>query len=194
VLPQLLIVSADWAVEGDFLHFAKGLELHKQLAHIFFDECHVVVTDTLYWAKLRELWQLRYLQCRFTCLTATLLIALEPVLRHNLLIQNVAIYRQSTMWPTIRYRVIDCQQADLWVTGARIVKGLPLPLGLRGVVYVRSYAQGEQVAEDLDCAFYKATATDKQEVLQQWISHGGWLVATGALGTGIDIPGIIYVL
>ena len=61
LLPQLLIVSADRAVEGDFLHYAKGLELSKQLAHVFFDECHVAVTDTSYRAKLRQLWQLRYL-------------------------------------------------------------------------------------------------------------------------------------
>jgi superfamily II DNA helicase RecQ len=55
LLPQLLIVSADRAVEGGFLHFAKGLELNKQLAHVFFDECHVAVTDTSYRAKLQEL-------------------------------------------------------------------------------------------------------------------------------------------
>jgi hypothetical protein len=88
LLPQLLIVSADRAVEGDFLYFAKGLELHKQLAHVFFDECHVAVTDTSYRAKLRELWQLRYLDCRFTCLTATLLPRLEPLLRANLLLEQ----------------------------------------------------------------------------------------------------------
>jgi len=48
LLPQLLIVSADRAVEGSFLHFAKGLELHKQLAHVFFNKCYVAVTNTLY--------------------------------------------------------------------------------------------------------------------------------------------------
>jgi hypothetical protein len=51
-LPQLIIVSADRAVEGSFLHFAKGLELNKQLAHVFFDECHVAITDILYREKL----------------------------------------------------------------------------------------------------------------------------------------------
>jgi hypothetical protein len=55
LLLQLLIVSADRAVEGDFLHFAKGLKLNKQLAHVFFDECYVAVTDISYRAKLREL-------------------------------------------------------------------------------------------------------------------------------------------
>jgi superfamily II DNA helicase RecQ len=194
LLPQLLIVSADRAVEGDFLHYAKGLELSKQLAHVFFDECHVAVTDTSYRAKLRQLWQLRYLRCRFTCLTATLLTTLEPVLRANLLVKQAQIYRQSTMRPTIRYQVIECQR-DIWATAEPLIRRLPLPPGSRGVIYVRSYAQGESVAEEMDCPFYKATATGKQELLEQWASgSGGWIVATGALGTGIDIPGVVYII
>jgi hypothetical protein len=47
----------------------------------------------------------------------------------------------------------------------------------------------------MDCPFYKATATSKQELLEQWASgSGGWIVATGALGTGIDIPGVVYII
>ena len=31
--------------------------------------------------------------------------------------------------------------------------------------------------------------------MSQWASgSGGWIVATGALGTGIDIPGVIYII
>ena len=76
-----------------------------------------------------------------------------------------------------------------------VVLGLPLPLGSRGVIYVRSYSQGEIIAEAMECGFYKAMATDKSEVLNQWASgSSGWIIATGALGTGINIPGIIYVI
>ena len=67
-LQQLVIVSADRAVSGEFLHYAKGLELNGQLAHVFFDECHVALTDTSYRERLRELWKLRHLECPFTCL------------------------------------------------------------------------------------------------------------------------------
>jgi superfamily II DNA helicase RecQ len=60
---------------------------------------------------------------------------------------------------------------------------------------VRSYIHGESIAEEMHCLFYKATATDKQELLEQWASgSGGWIVATGALGTGINIPGIVYII
>jgi superfamily II DNA helicase RecQ len=47
----------------------------------------------------------------------------------------------------------------------------------------------------MDCSFYKATATSKQELLEQWASgSSGWIVATGALRTGINIPGVVYII
>ena len=49
------MVSADRAVQGEFLYYAKGLELEGQLAYVFFDEVYVVFTDTLYRERLREL-------------------------------------------------------------------------------------------------------------------------------------------
>jgi hypothetical protein len=66
---------------------------------------------------------------------------------------------------------------------------------MRGVIYVRTYEIGEIVSEELGCAFYQAKADDKSEVLQQWIDgSSGWIVATGALGTGINIEGIVEVI
>jgi superfamily II DNA helicase RecQ len=50
------------------------------------------------------------------------------------------------------------------------------------------------MSEALHCLFYKAKADDKAEVLEEWKQLGGWIVATGALGTGINIEGIVYVI
>jgi hypothetical protein len=50
-----VIVSADVAVKGDFLHYARGLELASQLKAVFFDKCYVFFTNTSYQQKLREL-------------------------------------------------------------------------------------------------------------------------------------------
>jgi superfamily II DNA or RNA helicase len=47
-MQQLVVVSADRAVTREFRHYAKGLELNKQLAHMFFDKSHVTFTDVLY--------------------------------------------------------------------------------------------------------------------------------------------------
>lgn len=194
-LQQLIIVSADRAVEGEFLHYAKGLELSGQLAHVFFDECHVAFTDTSYRQRLRELWRLRYLDCPFTCLTATLMVALEDVLRERLCIPNAIIFRRSTMRRTIQYQVIDSASEAPSTVAMRFIQELQLPSQKRGVAYVRSYKTGEVVSEALNCPFYRAKADDKGEVLQEWTrGPGGWVVATGALGTGINIEGIIHVV
>jgi len=194
-LQQLVVVSADRAVQGRFLHYAKGLELSGQLAHVFFDECHVAFTDTSYRERLRELYTLRYLECPFTGLTATLMVELEDVLRERLSIPNAVIFRRSTMRRTIRYQVMDSAHEAPSVVATRFVQQLQLPRQKRGVVYVRSYTTGKVMSEALDCPFYKAKADDKGVILQEWIQGaGGWIVATGALGTGINIEGIVQVV
>jgi superfamily II DNA helicase RecQ len=194
-LQQLIVVSADRAVQGKFLHYAKGLELSGQLAHVFFDECHVAFTDTSYRKRLRELYALRYLECPFTGLTATLMVELEDVLRERLSIPNAVIFHRSTMRRTIRYQVMDSANEAPSVVATQFVQQLQLPHQKRGVVYVRSYTTGKVMSEALGCPFYRAKADDKGETLQEWIQGaGGWIVATGALGTGINIEGIVYVV
>jgi hypothetical protein len=70
------------------------------------------------------------------------------------------------MRPTIRYSVLKCRQ-DLWDIARPLISGLLLLPGSRRVVYVRSYIQGEGIAEKMDWLFYKATATYKQELLTE---------------------------
>jgi superfamily II DNA helicase RecQ len=193
-LQQLIVVSADQAVQGKFLHYAQGLALSGQLAHMFFDECHVAFTDTSYRKRLRELWTLRYLDCPFTGLTATLIVALEDVLRERLSIPNAMIFRRSTMRRTIRYQIVDSKNMLTSTMATQFVQQLQLPNRKRGVTYVRDYQTGRIISEALQCPFYNATADDKVEVLEEWKRMGGWIVATGALGTGINIEGIIYVI
>jgi hypothetical protein len=193
---QLVVVSADRAVQGEFLHYAKGLQLRHQLAHVFFDECHVAFTDTSYRERLRELWMLRYLECPFTGLTATLMVELEHVLRRQLCIENAKIFRQSTTRKTIRYQVRDSGKQPLLPQVVKFIEEVgPLASGKRGVVYVRSYQAGNKLSAELECPFYRARADDKGELLKEWsCGGGGWIVATGALGTGINIEGIEWVV
>jgi len=67
--------------------------------------------------------------------------------------------------------------------------------GITGVIYVRSYVQGEGVAEEMDCPFTRLLLRTSQELLEQWARGSGGMdrSATGALGTGIDIPGVVYI-
>ena len=139
---------------GEFGHYAKGLELHGQLAHMFFDECHVAFTDTSYRERLRELWKLRYMDCPFTCLTATLMVQVEDVLRERLLIPDARLFRRSTARRTIRYSVQDSggYEAPLRFE-LQVIESLVSPAGKRGVIYVRSYATGETISGALGVHF-----------------------------------------
>jgi superfamily II DNA helicase RecQ len=143
-LQQLIVVSADQAVQsqGGFMHYAQGLALSGQLAHVFFNECHVAFTDTSYRERLQQLWTLRYLDCPFTRLTATLMVALEDVLRERLSIPNAVIFRRSTVRRTIRYQVMDSKNKPTSTVATQFAQQLQLPHGKRGVIYVCDYKTG----------------------------------------------------
>jgi superfamily II DNA helicase RecQ len=166
-LQQLIVVSTDRAVRREFLHYAKRKELKGELAYVFFDECYVAFTDISYRERLHELWTLRYLECPFTGLTATLMVQLEPVLKERLSIDNAVVFRRSTACCTIRYQVIDSREEPLSVVGTKFVQQLLLPKGKRGVVYVRSYTTGTIISTALQCLFYKACADEKGALLQE---------------------------
>ena len=124
-----------------------------------------------------------------------LLIVLELVLRANLLLEYAQIYWQSTIQPMIRYRVINYQREGVQDVAEPLIYRLLLPLACRGVIYVYSYTQGKQVAEEIDCLFYKATAMDKQDILEQQASGcSSWIIATSVLRIGIDIPSVVYII
>jgi superfamily II DNA helicase RecQ len=81
------------------------------------------------------------------------------------------------------------------VIASRFVQQLQLASQKRRVVYVRSYMTSKVISEALNCAFYKAKVDDKGEVLQEWIKGSkGWIVATRALRTGINIKEIVYMV
>lgn len=65
---------------------------------------------------------------------------------------------------------------------------------MKGVVYCRTKAQCEDIAGKLDCPYYHAGVVDREERLKRWLERGGFIVATSALGTGVDFPGIVFVL
>jgi len=125
-MQQLVVVSADRAVTGEFRYYAKGLELHRQLAHMFFNENYVAFTDTSYRERLRELWMLRYMNCPFTCLTATLMVQLKNILRNKFLIPEARLFRWSTACHTIRYSVQDSGEEAPFVFGLRVIQSLVL--------------------------------------------------------------------
>jgi superfamily II DNA or RNA helicase len=188
----VVVVSADHSVCSDFLTY--GHVLGKRLRRVVIDECHLTFTASEYRPKLRSLYHLRALGAPTVLLTATL----PPTRVHELLdalsVQNPMIIRCSTVRPNIRYMVQRCPaQAQLKVACemARIRRLQP---GERGVFYCRSRDHAEDLAKLLRCGFFHSTSTSKEETIASWMEDGGFCAATGALGTGVDFPGIVYIV
>jgi superfamily II DNA helicase RecQ len=57
-----------------------------------------------------------------------------------------------------------------------------------------SKLQCKQIAKQLGCAHYHARVDDQAKQLEEWVEEGGLIVATSALGTRVDFPGIVYIL
>lgn len=65
----------------------------------------------------------------------------------------------------------------------------------KGIVYCRSKALCDELADALGCsAYYANMAASRTEVLETWQRSGGLIVSTSALGVGIDIPRVLFTL
>jgi hypothetical protein len=68
---RLVVVSADIVSGPEFSGYADRLLCAGLLQRIFIDECHTVIMDIGYWAKLGELIGLHRFGCPIELLTAT---------------------------------------------------------------------------------------------------------------------------
>ena len=75
--------------------------------------------------------------------------------------------------------------------------------GEKGVIYYTSYAKCKVLAQQLSCYYYYGNPKDndayflaQREVgFQAWLrGEAPYIVATAALGTGINVPGITHVV
>jgi hypothetical protein len=99
--------------------------------------------------------------------------------------------------PNTRYFVSWCERGTAQETGNAMCRRQQQTIvekGLKGVVYCRSKRQCEEIAEALGCSHYHSEVPERDEQLQQWLKEGGLIVATSALGTGVDFPGIVFIL
>jgi superfamily II DNA helicase RecQ len=113
-----------------------------------------------------------------------------------MLVRNARILRASTIRPQHRYHVQRCTPDTLFDTAVDIGRrqARHLEVGHKAVVYCLSRTTCEQLAAELSCEHYHAHRVDRAEVLSRWHRTGGFIVATSALGTGVDFPGIVFIL
>ena len=198
---SVVVVSADVVGDitsnGNFLGYARLLKNKGLLRRVVIDECHLLFTSRHWRENLLKVKNLRLLGGSLVMLTATLPPVQETQLEASMLVRNATYIWASTVRPNARYFVSWCLHNKLEDTALAMCKRWADTLQQtkqKGVVYCLSKAQCERIAEQLGCAYYHADVDDRAEQLQAWVEQGGLIVATSALGTGVDFPGIVYIL
>ena len=198
---SVVVVSADVAGDmksaGNFLGYARMLKAKGLLHRIVIDECHLVFTARHWRENLLAMKNLRLLGSPMVMLTATLPPLREGELEASMLVRHATYIRASTARPNARYFVSWCQRDKLEETALFMCKRWAEKLqrsGQKGVVYCKSKVQCERLATELGCGHYHAGVVDRADRLQEWVEKGGMMVATSALGTGVDFEGIVYIL
>ncbi|PTD02527.1 hypothetical protein HYE67_002946 [Fusarium culmorum] len=185
---------------------AADFSVNGVLERVVIDECHLTFTATeTYRSKLRGLVLLRSLGCPFVFLTGT-----PPPLRQRDF--EEAIQLQTPLYIQALSHRLNMQYAVLRVRngwGVMEVKRwvearLPdLSAGEKGIIYCTSQAKCKALARQLGCHHYHALRDDSdsqfiaqhEEGFQAWLrGEAPYVVATAALGTGIDVAGIIHVI
>ncbi|KAF2624455.1 P-loop containing nucleoside triphosphate hydrolase protein [Macroventuria anomochaeta] len=198
---SVVVVSADVAGDtdsnGNFLGYARMLDSKGLLRWVVVDECHLTFTSSHWRPKLAALKNLRSLPCPIVLLMATLLPARQGELEASMLLPCAEYVRASTVRPNTCYYVLWCRRGEKKEMALMMCRQQQQQLrekGLKGVVYCHSKAVCEQMAEMLECTHYHAGMPDRAERLEQWLKNGGLVIATSALGTGVDFPGIVFIL
>lgn len=200
----VILVTPESAVGEDFMTFLNRLKATRQLDRIVIDECHVVLNRRYTFRKhMQQLGKLVAAGTQMVLLTATLPPTEKEELYRRMHFQReqVKMFRASTARTNVRYRVIK-------VGGARrrrderegavlaIVKKKIKRLGAgKLVVYANTVGKVKRIAEELGCDAYYHDATGKASMLQDFIKGKQQvIVATSALGMGVDIPDIRYII
>lgn len=204
--PRITLVSAEAAVSDDFLQWAAELSVRGRLDRVVIDECHLLFTAAdEYRIKLRGLVLLRNLACPFMFLTGTLPPLRQREFEEAMYLQSPLYIRASSHRVNARYAVLRIRNGR----GIAEVKTLmdsrleQLEPGEKGVIYCTSHAKCRALARYLDCHYYHSKPEDcdthflaqREAGFQSWVrGETPYIVATAALGTGIDVPGITHII
>lgn len=110
----------------------------------------------------------------------------------------MAIVRSITSRSNIKYSVVECgdQEAVLQALCWQVNSIGNRDPRTRVIIYSPSIDFTKAISHLLKCPAYYSSVEEsiqKSEIVRGWIKSGGAIVATSALGAGIDIPDVRYV-
>ncbi|KAK1837728.1 hypothetical protein CCHR01_19648 [Colletotrichum chrysophilum] len=220
---SIVFVTPESAITKGFRDFIARLQGRQALDRVVVDECHVVLEGTRdFRPQLGELGRaIREFGVQIVCLTATLPPADETAFFRTMRFEasRVTMFRAATTRKNISYAVVTVDEGAVYEDRQEEEEGLDnvevevcrfaaqwatsiLADGGQGkaVVYANSIERVERIGKALGCAVFFSSvdsAEGKAARLKAWRqSNGaeGVIVATNALGLGIDIPDVRLVL
>ena len=189
---SLVFVSADRAVCSEFQQYCRSIQLQGRLRSIFFEECHIYLETSTF----RELlWQLKKttVPTQIVGLTATLPPESTSRLEEIMLWENATYIRASTSRPEIQFNVTIAGNQFISDAFIQVVKQSTkdFPSGDKWIAFCRSREDSQALAHHLAVDYYHAKSEGREQVLKRFTAgvHQG-IVATSALGTGVDISDV----
>ena len=202
----IILVTPESAVRGPFRTFLNRMRMMRRLDRIIIDECHIILNDGLDFRKyMQQLGQLMIAETQMVLLTATLPPTKEAELRRRMGWGEgkVDVFRAPTVRKNVRYRVMDAGRYSKPREKEMITELVESTLREsdkgKVVIYCNTVPKVKALASaGLFCceAFHsKVKSGRKKEILEDFRSGlVRTVVATSALGMGVDIPDIRMII
>ena len=201
---SIVLVTPESVVTKGFREFINRLRGRQQLDRIVVDECHTVLDSTEeFRPRMRELGQvLGDIGVQMVFLTATLGPGDEEEFCRLMGIRRkeAVIFRSATTRRNIQYQVVE-ERGGAKARGKGVEDKVVLEARRmekdnasgKVVVYCRRIEQAKELAERLECPVFFSKvdgAVGKAQRLKGWMETGRLIVATNAMGVGLDVPDI----
>lgn len=203
---SIVLVTPESAVTKGFQSFITRLRARGQLDRVFVDECHMVLdAGDGFRPQMRTIGSvIAGFGVQTVWLTATLAPRDEEEFYRVTEIdrRRVRMFRARTTRKNIRYRVRETGGADIEaVVCQEVMKALKTDSEGKIIVYGGTIARTDSLATTLaktiPCKAYHSSIGNneqKKEIMRAWIEEGRVIVATNALGVGLDIPNVRSVI
>lgn len=198
---SIVLVTPESVATKGFHSFMNRLRGMYRLERIVIDECHTILDSSDdFRPKLLALRELMTIGCQVVMLTATLPPSEEDEFRKRIGIEGfeTAKFRAKTIRQNIAYEVKEYDGSEeAAVAEIQAQEEQLARLGGKMIVYARSRAGVEKLAEMIGYPAFHAKMQDreKRRILTTFSGEGVQVVvATNALGMGIDIPDIRVVV
>jgi superfamily II DNA helicase RecQ len=195
---SIVLVTPESASSRGFRDFVNRLRSRQQLDRVVVDECHMVLdAGDSFRPELRALGKtIAEWGVQMIFLTATLSPHDEGEFYRvmGLAAGRVTMFRIPTTRTNIRYRVTDSGTESIEDHVCQEVAALSERYQTgKVIVYGGTIERVEELGAMLGCPIYHANVADaagKTEILRRWMQDGRVIVATNALGVGLDVADI----